>query len=406
MIGPPRTPRKLWGLASLASSRSVGPLRHAVWFAAILLVAANLRPVIASVPPVSEQLAAALGLSAVATGILTTLPVACMAAFAPVASPLAARFGERRLVLASLALIGLGAAARAIPSVAPLYLGTALAGTGIAIAGPLLPALVRRRMPERVGPVTGYYTAVLIGGALLASGTTEPLRAWLAVSAQTVLAVWAVLAMAALAYWLPVGNVDVSTVEIRAERPRLPWRSLAAWRVSLFMGAQSLLFYATLAWLAARYNDLGFSAGRAGLLLAVFSAAQLVTALALPALAHRYAWPAVWITASVGLTTAGLFLIGAAPAAAPWVWVTVVGPGMGGNLALALTAITQAAPSPREATAYTGMAFLVGYLLAAVGPTAAGALRDATGSLTPVFLTLAGLGVVTIGLGLAIVHPS
>jgi CP family cyanate transporter-like MFS transporter len=367
---------------------------------AILLIAVNLRPVIGSVPPVAEQLAAQLRLNSVATGVLTTLPVLCMAVFAPIAAPLAGRYGERRLLIAAVALIGIGAAGRAAPGVAWLYAGTAVAGTGIAICGTLLPAQVRREAPDRVGPVTGFYSFLLIGGALVASGTTEPLRSVLGVSAQGVLAVWAIPAVVAVLFWLTDRGVGESTVEQRSV-VRPPWHSGPAWRASLFMGAQSLLFYATFAWLAARYTDLGFSPGTAGLLLAVFSAAQLVTALAMPSLAHRTSGPSAWIALSVGLTALGLLLIAVVPLAAPWLWVSVVGLGMGGNLALALTVITHAAPDASAATAYTGMAFLVGYLLAAAGPAAAGWLRDATGSLTPVFLTLAGLGVVTIGLGLA-----
>jgi CP family cyanate transporter-like MFS transporter len=45
------------------------------------------------------------------------------------------------------------------------------------------------------------------------------------------------------------------------------------------------------------------------------------------------------------------------------------------------------------------MAFFVGYLLAAVGPVAAGALRDLTGSYTPIFATLTVLGVLTLLVG-------
>jgi CP family cyanate transporter-like MFS transporter len=369
--------------------------RDGWWLAAVLLVAVNLRPVLGSVPPVAERLASERHLSSVDIGVLTTLPVLCMALFAPVAAPLAARFGARRLLITSLALIGLGAAGRALPGL--LYVGTAVAGIGIAVAGTLLPSQVRAQRPDRVGPITGLYTCVLIGGALIASGATEPLRAWWSVSAQAVLAVWAVPAVLALVFWLTARGV--STVEPAGGVVRVPWRSGSAWRASLFMGAQSLLFYATLAWLAARYTDLGFSAGTAGLLLAVFSAAQMISALAMPALARSA--PAGWIAVSVGLTTLGLLLVGSVPLAAPWLWVSVLGLGMGGNLALALTVVTQAAPDPRSATAYTGMAFLVGYLLAAAGPVLTGALRDATGSLTVVFLALAGLGVVAIGLGLA-----
>jgi CP family cyanate transporter-like MFS transporter len=371
--------------------------------AAILLVAVNLRPVIGSVPPVAEQLAVALRLNAVGTGVLTTLPVLCMAVFAPIAAPLAGRFGERRLLIAAVALIGVGAGARAVPGVGYLYAGTAVAGTGIAICGTLLPAQVRRHAPDRVGPVTGLYTLLLIGGALVGSGATEPVRAALGASAQGVLAVWALPALAAVVFWLAAHGIGESTVEFQAVVGP-PWHSGPAWRASLFMGAQSLLYYATLAWLAARYTDLGYRADTAGLLLAVFTAAQMVTALAMPSLAQRSSGPSGWIAASVGLTALGLLLVAVAPLAAPWVWVSMVGLGMGGNLALALTVITHAAPDASAATAYTGMAFLVGYLLAALGPVVTGWLRDATGSLTLVFFSLAGLGVVTIGIGLAAVR--
>jgi CP family cyanate transporter-like MFS transporter len=280
-----------------------------------------------------------------------------------------------------------------------LYLGTALAGVGIAVAGALLPALVRRRAPDQVGPVTGLYTAALIGGALVAAAGTEPLRAALDVPEQAVLGVWALPALVALGLWLLLGRSGGAAAG--GPTTRLPWRSGAAWLGTMFMGLQSLLFYATLAWLAADYIDLGMSARDAGLLLGVFSAAQIVTALAMPALAHRTRSARPWVAVSVGLTTLGLVLVAVAPLAAPWAWATLLGLGMGGNLALALTVLTHLAPTPEGAAAYAGMAFFVGYLMAAVGPVAAGGLHDAIGGLTVVFLALAGLGVVTLLVGLA-----
>jgi CP family cyanate transporter-like MFS transporter len=74
---------------------------------------------------------------------------------------------------------------------------------------------------------------------------------------------------------------------------------------------------------------------------------------------------------------------------------------MGGTFALALTVLTQIAPTPESASSYAGMAFLVGYLLAAPGPVVFGAQRELTGGFTAVYLTLAGLAVVTLALGLA-----
>ncbi len=74
---------------------------------------------------------------------------------------------------------------------------------------------------------------------------------------------------------------------------------------------------------------------------------------------------------------------------------------MGGNLALALMILTQLAPTPREASAYTGMAFFVGYLMAAAGPVALGTLTDATGGYRVPFLALAVFSVATAVVGVA-----
>jgi MFS transporter, CP family, cyanate transporter len=382
-----------------------------LWLLAIALVAANLRPVITSVPPIVDALSASLGLSTVAAGALTTLPVVCMGLFAPVAVAVGARYGMPWIVGLAVALIAVGAFVRSVA----LYPGTAVAGIGIAVAGALLPPLVRLSVPERVGPVTGLYTASLIAGALFAAGLTEPLRSALGLSPQGVLAVWTVPAVLALVVWLawgqsarPYASRPRGLVEMRAPwrlYTRLPWRSRAAWLGTLYIGFQSLAFYGALAWLGSRYTSLGFSSARAGALLALFSATQVVTALAMPILAHRFGALRPFVAACAVTTSTGLLLIAVVPAsfaAAPWLWAALLGLGMGGNLSLALTVLAQSAPSPHDAAGYTGMAFFVGYLLAAVGPVAAGALLDASG-FTTVFLVLTILGLLTLMVGLAAV---
>ena len=375
-----------------------------LWLAALALVAFNLRPVISSVPPLVDQLASSFDLSAAQAGALTTLPVVCMGLFAPVAALAARRFGPPFVLAVSVLVIAIGAGLRFL-GVVGLYSGAVVAGVGIAVAGTLLPSLVRTRFPSRVGPVTGIYTTALIGGAFLAAGITEPLRTWLDVAPEVALALWAVPALVALVAWLLVPHGPRPALPSRVS---FPWRSRTAWLGTVFMGGQSLLFYATLAWLAPTYTGLGRSAAFGGLLLAVFSATQLVTALAMPSLAHRTASARPWIAFSVGITTLGLGLVAFAPSvhpAAPWIWASLLGLGMGGNLALAFLVLTQNAPTPQDAPAYTGMAFFVGYLLAAVGPVTAGAMRDATGSFVPVFATLTVLGVLTLVAGVAAAPP-
>ena len=382
----------------VASQRSIAPWR---WLVAILLVALNLRPAIASVPPLSDTISSDLSLSATALGMLTTLPVLCMGIFAPVGAVAVRRFGTERVLATSVAFIVVGTALRVVTGLFPLYCATVLAGVGIAVAGALLPPLVRAHFPGRVGPVTGLYTAGLIGGALLAASLTAALPYRWSVS----LALWSLPALVALVAWLllvpSVGRRSfrdrvprADSVEERpAEAVLAPWRSARAWYATIFMGGQSLLYYAALAWLAARYTATGDSTAEAGLLLGLFSATQLISSLGMPLLAHRFGDLRPWIAVSLGLSGVCLALVAFAPNPWGWLWASILGLGMGGQFALALTVLGGLGDNPAESAAATGMALFVGYLLAAGGPVLAGVLRDATGGYTVPFAALAAVAV-------------
>jgi MFS transporter, CP family, cyanate transporter len=390
-----------------------------VLVAALVLVALNLRPAIASVPPVLPDIQRDLGLSGTGAGVLTALPVLCLGLFAPAAAWLAGRFGVDRVVAWALIVLGAGTLARAVGGAAGLFAATFLAGIGLAVGGALLPGIVKAHFPaDRAATVTGLYTTGLAGGALLAAALTVPLRNLFGGSWAPALAVWALPAAAALAVWRKVaplagsgprsasgaGSGSAGPEAEGAPPPRggLPWRSGLAWRVTLYTGLQSLLFYAALTWLSPLYQAHGWSGERAGLLLAVFSLAQLVATLGLPALADRTGDRRPWTALAVGACTAGMAALAVAPLAAPWLVAAVIGFGTGGQFAMALTLLVDAAADPAASRRLSGMAFLVGYLLAAAGPAAVGVLYDATGGFTAAFLALTVIGVVTLALGVSV----
>jgi CP family cyanate transporter-like MFS transporter len=370
----------------------------------LVLVALNLRPAIASVPPVLPDIQRDLGLSGTGAGVLTALPVLCLGLFAPAAAWLAGRFGVDRVVAWALVVLGAGTLARAVGSAAVLFAATFLAGIGLAVGGALLPGIVKADFPaDRAATVTGMYTTGLAGGALLAAALTVPLRNLFGGSWAPALAVWALPAAAALVVWRKVaGHAGAPAEPAPPPAGRPPWRSGLAWRVTLYTGLQSLLFYAALTWLSPLYRAYGWSAERAGLLLAVFSLTQLVAALGLPALADRTGDRRPWIALAVGACTAGLLTVAVAPLAAPWLAAAVIGFGTGGQFAMALTLLVDTAADPAASRRLSGMAFLVGYLLAAAGPAAVGILHDATGGFTEAFLALTVIGVVTLALGVSV----
>jgi CP family cyanate transporter-like MFS transporter len=370
----------------------------------LVLVALNLRPAIASVPPVLPDIQHDLGLSGTGAGVLTALPVLCLGLFAPAAAWLASRFGVDRVVAWALVVLGAGTLARALGGAAVLFAATFLAGIGLAVGGALLPGIVKAHFPaDRAATVTGLYTTGLAGGALLAAALTVPLRNLFGGSWAPALAVWALPAAAALLVWRQVAAPGRPAAEpAAAAGGGLPWRSGLAWRVTLYTGLQSLLFYAALTWLSPLYRARGWSAERAGLLLAVFSLTQLVATLGLPALADRTGDRRPWTALAVGACTAGLLVVAVAPMAAPWLAAAVIGFGTGGQFAMALTLLVDTAADPAASRRLSGMAFLVGYLLAAAGPAAVGVLHDVTGGFTAAFLALTVIGVVTLALGVSV----
>jgi MFS transporter, CP family, cyanate transporter len=373
----------------------------------LVAVAINLRPTLAAVPPVLDTIQADLGLSATGAGLLTALPVVCMGLFAPVGAALARRVGREAAVACALALVAAGTLVRGLKA-APLtlYGGTLVAGIGIALGGVLLPGVVKAWFPARAGTVTGLYTAGLVTGAMVAAAATVPLMQALGVGWPGGIAVWGLAAAAALAAWVPVTRRPRAGAGPAAPgRARLPWGSGVAWRVTLYMGSQSLLYYAALTWLSPLFVDAGWTAGRAGLLLGLFSFTQIFSALAVPALADRTGDHRPWIALCVGLATVMLAAFALVPTAAPWLWAALLGLGVGGMFALALTLLVKLASSAAAAARLSGMALLVGYLLAATGPVLAGALYDAVGNYRVPFLVLAGIGAATLALGVS-VRPS
>src|SRR3954470_22843110 len=116
----------------------------------LFLVGLVLRPQIVGVGPLQPRIEDDLGVSHAVAGLLPTIPVLCMGVFAPLAPPLLRRYGSGAAVGVSLAVVGLVGMLRAIVPGAPLVLlATIPLGIGIAVAGTLLPVVVKEKLPRR-----------------------------------------------------------------------------------------------------------------------------------------------------------------------------------------------------------------------------------------------------------------
>jgi len=361
---------------------------------AVIATALNLRLAVASVPPLIDELRSSADLSGTAAGALTTLPVVCMAVGATAVPRVIRRLGhELPLVLVGLALAA-GILLRLAHGLVPLYLGTTIAGMGIALGNVLLPSLVKRDFHDRVGAMTGAYTMAISGSAAIAAGLTVPIEDAIGHGWRPALAVWALPGLLAALIWIPSARHPASVADRRSPETHVPaslMREPLAWHVTLFMGFQSLMFYSILSWLPSILQDHGLSKTGSGVYLSVYTLLGIPVCLLVPMLAARLRDQRPLVVASVACATAGVAGLIASPAGATLAWVVLAGAAQAATLSLSFLFFGVRSRDQAQAAQLSSMAQSIGYALAAAGPVILGGLHEATGGWTLPLVFLLGV---------------
>ncbi|MFJ4803634.1 CynX/NimT family MFS transporter [Streptomyces murinus] len=375
----------------------------------IVLSAVNLRPAITSLGALLEEVRDGLGMSGSVAGLLTSVPPLCFAVFGVMAPRLARRFGPAAVVCAGMAAIFTGLLIRPYAGgTAGFLAASALALMGIAVSNVLMPVIVKRWFPDRVGSMTGLYSMVLALGTSLPAAVTVPMTHALGGNWKLGLAVWAVLAAAAVVPWIPLVRegrersvpaarsvqapakaqaptqtqaqtpASVSARAAEEQPPLRITRSRTAWALAVFFGLQATAAYITMGWMPQIFRDAGVSAGTAGLLLAVTMVMGVPLAFVIPRIATRlpHQGPIVLVLGVCGLAGyAGLYL---APAAGAWAWALLLGIA---NCAfpLALTMVGMRARSGPGVAQLSAFAQSTGYLISIPGPLLVGVLYQHSG---------------------------
>lgn len=381
------------------------PDRQALWITRIVLVglvlaALNLRPAITSLGALLEEVRDGLHMSGSVAGVLTSVPPLCFAVFGIMAPRLARRFGPAAVVCAGMAAILAGLAVRPFASGTVGFLAaSALALMGIAVSNVLMPVIVKRYYPDRVGSVTGLYSMALALGTSLAAAATVPMTEALGGSWRTGLGVWALLAALAVLPWVPLlrdrgTGSATGAPEARAAAPSATplriTRSRTAWALGAYFGLQATGAYITMGWMPQIFRDAGVPAGTAGVLLAVTMVMGVPLAFVIPRLATRLKNQgpivvALGLCGLVGYT--GLFL---APAGGAWVWAVLLGVS-NCSFPLALTMIGMRSRSGAGVVRLSAFAQSVGYLISIPGPLLVGVLYQHSGGWGLPIALMAGL---------------
>ncbi|MER6948852.1 MFS transporter [Nonomuraea sp. NPDC000554] len=387
---------------SVLAQESRGRTSSLAWLLVlgIVLAALNLRTAVTSVGPLLDQLAAALGMSSVGTGLLTTLPVLAFATVGAVTPTMARRVGEHRLLLLALVTLGVGLLVRSLVDSAPVFLlSSAVALSGGAVGNVLIPTLIKRHFPARTGIMTTVYTTALAVGTMLAAAATVPIERasgnW-----HIALGVWAALAVVAAIPWLALlrSEPERDTGQRDAGIRQLA-RSKLAWMVAIYFGTQSMIAYIMFGWLATILLDSGFSTGQAGVILGVFTALNIPVSILVPMVASRFRDQRPVVVGLVVSYTVGFLGLWFAPGSTALVWVVLVALGMG-SFPLALMMLALRTRTPEATAALSAFGQSAGYLMAGAGPLLVGVLHQLTGGWALTYTLIFGVLVAQLFTGL------
>ncbi|MFD4420436.1 CynX/NimT family MFS transporter [Agromyces sp. NPDC058484] len=378
---PPTEPRPLWAGRALA-------------FAGIVLVAFNLRTAVASLSPVLTELEREIALPPAAVGFLGMLPPLCYAVFGIVTPLFAKRLGLEAMLVVALVALSAGLLGRGLAGDAGWLMAmSSLTFAAIGVGNVLLPPLVKRYFPDRIGLLTTVYVTAMSVSTFMPPLIAVPVAD--AAGWRVSLGAWAVVAAVSLLPWIlllvhPRRRMPGAVPE-EAEPGLLRYalRSPLAWGLTVVFAAAGFNAYAMFAWMPPMLDDIaGTPPAEAGALLSLYAAMGLPAGLLVPIIAARYGRVRLLIGVGVVSLVIGYLGLLVVPTSATWLWVSLA--GLGPILfPLTLVLINLRTRTHAGAVALSGFVQSAGYVIVAIGPLAVGLLHDATDGWTlPLVLLL------------------
>ena len=359
----------------------------------VVTVAFSLRTAVTAISPIIDEIRGDIPITDVGIGLIGMLPPIFFALSGFLGPLVSRRLGLEGAILASVGVMIVGHLLRASSgSFALLLVGSAVTLVGVGICNVMLPPVVKRYFPDRVGLVTAGYATLMSVSTALPSLLAVPLAD--SIGWRFSLGIWAAVAGTAIVPWVvllgrhrrarAVAALDASTAVEAADGAleRRLWHSPVAVAITITFSVSTLNVYATFAWLPQILVDIvGSTPGEAGSLLAVYAIAGLPASIVAPILVNRLRSPARVILAGVLFFVIGYLGLLIAPAPLTVLWVLLI--GLGPILfPVCLVLINTRTRTHTGSVALSGFAQGIGYTIGALGPLLVGVLHDASGGWT------------------------
>lgn len=369
-----------------------------------MLVALSMRAAIGVVGPLFSAMADDLGLESVVLAFIAAAPPLAFALAGLVVPPLARRFGLEAALLLALAALVLGQAARAVSGDAVAIVGsTFLAVLGIGATNVLLPPLVRRWFPGRIAGATSVYLALVAVSAAAPAFVAVQLADGL--GWRVAIALWIALPLLAMLPWLALRRAgrslddettaDTGVGPASGARPRV-WTSPTAWALVAVLLLPSVSIYTAAAILPTVLVETAeLSPAGAGAAMGIVYLLGGPLAFLVP-LVRRHPGATLPLIAAAGASTllgwGGLLV---APAAAPFVWATLIGLGPI-TFPLSLYLVNVRSRTERTTVELSGFVQGLAYVTAGIAGLGLGLLHDVTHSWVATMILLAATSLVVV----------
>src|SRR5690606_14986220 len=218
------------------------------------------------ITPLLDVLGREFVFGASVAGIIGMLPAAAFAAFGATTPAITRRLGLERTVLLAMLLAAAGLVLRSLAGgLGVLVAGSLVSLAGMGIGNVVLPPLVKRWFPHRVGTLSVIYITALQAGTILAALLAVPLAD--AFGWRLSMASWTLAALTAMLPWLVLlrrglavdataddgadddedeaipaaGATDLESTPVTRRRV---WHTGLGWGMALMFGMTSLATYA------------------------------------------------------------------------------------------------------------------------------------------------------------------
>ncbi|MBN3097375.1 MFS transporter [Pectobacterium brasiliense] len=365
---------------------------RAFLFFTIILLGLNLRPVLAGIGPLLNQIQAATGLDDSMAGMLTTLPVFAMGWCALYGGQLQTRLGEYRGITLGIVVIALACSARWwLNSGIALLVSAALAGIGIALIQALVPSFIKLHFGRHSSLLMGFYTTAIMTGAAFAASSVSPLaNVW---GWQSALACWGIVALVAAVAWRSIPKaytVKQDAVAVVATR-----RSGMDWLLMVFFGIGTGAYTLVLAWLPPYYIQLGLDATQSGLMLGGLTLTEVISGLLVSTFINRFPDRRKLLLPILTVMLVGMIGLIVAPLTFTYPIIIMLGVGIGALFPLSLIVALDQVTESHKTGSLMGFVQGGGYILASLMPLLAGFIRQHTAGLEQAWMIMT-VGVVVL----------